>query len=685
MAHMERQCDGFPCHHHWSSDQKSSNPCDMVLPGISSILSGGNTPEKTVTKLLDLALKLFNGKYALIFLAGPDQREYRVIFTSSQCPPPLKEFSTEMPSLPSKQLEFADFQHPEFYPESQVSGLSIICSRIPLTTRSCAIMHVFGEKGGLKPRSCETSRLMMRVLALVVENSILIADTQKKISKLTTLYEIARKSNTLLQPGNILASLVDITDPLIQSDRTVFYSLDSDGALLTLQAEKGTGSSPATIALKDTVPEAQVARSMKPLLYPMDNFKSCLSLPIQTGDKLLGVLTLATTKPYAYSDEDIIALRVLVAQLAEMDAMITTLINMRSSTDTILDSINSGLITVDRENRLDYVNAMGRKIFPNLGEESLGKPVESLLGDTPMAQAIAETLQRKEILEDKRATIMRDGEELHFSFNTFPLRASESDMMTGVALFFKDITEEQRLRMELKRKERLSALGELATGVAHEIRNPLSGIKMVMQILQSEIPGDDARQEHVRIVLDESDRLAKIISDLMDFARPRALEMVSGDIRRVLRDAILLLEPLALERSTWVSFPQTEQIEPMLFDPEKMKQVFLNLIKNAIEAANPGTPVDVGVLLDSARENCTIMIKNSGNTIPSCTIEKIFNPFYTTKELGTGLGLPITHSIIAEHKGSIRVRSSEEEGTVFSITLPILRPDEGDLKNSTGA
>jgi PAS domain S-box-containing protein len=658
--------------------RNSSNSCDTVLPGISRILSGNFTPEKTVTHLLDLSISLFNGDFAVIFLAGPDQREYRVIFTSSGSPACLKGFSTEIPSLPTLELDFVLFPHNSFYPaEAKVKDSEIMAARIPLTTRSCAIMHIFGTPGRLEISRCETSNLLLRVLALVVENGILIADTQKKISKLTTLYEIARKSNSLLMPGNILASLVEITDPLLPSDRAAFYSIDNDGSSLKLHTSRGICESPETIAVSDNLPEAQVARSMKPLLYPTDDYKSCLSLPIQSGDKLLGVLTLATTKAYAYSDEDIIALRVLVAQIAEMDAMTTTLINMRSSTDTILDSINSGLVTVDTEGRLDYVNAMARKIFPDLAEESIGKPMKSLLGHNPMAQAISDTLLLDEILEDKRATIIRDGEELFFSLTTFPIRANESDMMTGVALFFKDITEEQRLRMELKRKERLSALGELATGVAHEIRNPLSGIKMVMQILQSEIAGDDPKQEHVRIVLDESDRLAKIISDLMDFARPRALDMVSCDIRKVLRDAILLLEPLARERNNWVDMQDDSNCSPMLFDPEKMKQVFLNLIKNAIEAAEPDTAVEVRVSFEKTpRELCTLTIRNRGEIIPHNVIDKIFNPFYTTKELGTGLGLPITHSIIEEHRGGIRVRSTLDEGTVFSITLPLLRSGE---------
>lgn len=649
-----------------------------AMEAVTSIIADTSSVERKITLLLDELCAGSGSSFSAVLIYDPVIRKHRCLFVSTAGPQGTKKLTFDLVTesleeLAPRHLPMAN----EAYSQEGCSldpGTRIFGFRLAFNGKIEGALHLAAAAGAPVPVIAPTMVLTLKIVSVLVENSILNSESQRKISKLTTLYEIARKSNSLLRHGNVLVSLLDVTESIIPSESKALYTADCSKETLTLTASMGTFDFPAAIPFGEG-PEGVVANTKKPLLYPRDDFKSCLTLPMLSGESLVGIITLATTRSFAYSEDDVIALRIIAAQFTEMEALTTTLINIRSSTDTILESINAGLITVDMEGKLDYANAMARQMLPRLTEESIGKPFRDALGDNVLSEVIDTTIETMDFFNELKGSVYRDGEAAYLSMTTFPLKAGGGapEGVTGIALFFKDVTEEERLRDELRTKERLSALGQLATGVAHEIRNPLSGIKMVMQLLQGEMAPDNPLLEHTRMVLDEVERLAKIISDLMDFARPKALTKTSGRLSNTVREAVYLLASLAESREVSISVEGLEDDwEPVLdFDHERMKQVFLNIIKNGIEAA----PDNSRVVVKFSRtlgdfDGVCVAMTNFGDPIHPAAIGKIFNPFFTTKHNGTGLGLPITHSIVEEHRGKIRVDSSHGNGTTFTVMIP---------------
>jgi signal transduction histidine kinase len=241
--------------------------------------------------------------------------------------------------------------------------------------------------------------------------------------------------------------------------------------------------------------------------------------------------------------------------------------------------------------------------------------------------------------------------------------------MMGTVFFIKDVTQISAMEEQLKRADRLSALGVLAAGIAHEIRNPLTGMKMIVQLLESEFSEDDSRREPLGIIQKEIDRLEGIIGNLLDFARPTKPKAVEVEVEKVVDDCYLLVKNQLNKQG--INFQKTtvENVPIVIGDPDQLKQVFINIMTNAIQALSPGGHLKVHI--DHREEYLVIAFEDSGNGIPSDRLQDIFNPFMTTKEDGTGLGLSMAQRIVEEHGGRIEVQSSPGEGSTFYVHLPI--------------
>ncbi|BCR05521.1 sensor histidine kinase [Desulfuromonas versatilis] len=221
---------------------------------------------------------------------------------------------------------------------------------------------------------------------------------------------------------------------------------------------------------------------------------------------------------------------------------------------------------------------------------------------------------------------------------------------------------------QLRRADRLSALGELSAGMAHEIRNPLGSIRGTAEILRDGIDPADKRYEFSQILIKEVDRLNRVVQEFLEFARPASPERGVVSVNEALREVLTLTAQQALKAAVEVHF-EAEEIPRLAGNQEQLKQAFLNLVLNALQAMPGG-----GVL--SVRTHCeaklaTIEFTDTGQGIPAENLQRIFNPFFTTRRDGTGLGLAITHRIIQGHGGRIQAQSRLGEGTRFLIHIPI--------------
>jgi len=221
---------------------------------------------------------------------------------------------------------------------------------------------------------------------------------------------------------------------------------------------------------------------------------------------------------------------------------------------------------------------------------------------------------------------------------------------------------------QLRRADRLSALGELSAGMAHEIRNPLGSIRGTAEILQDGIDPADPRYEFSRILIKEVDRLNRVVEDFLRFARPAPVERGRFDVNEALREVLTLTRQPALKNGVRTELVPGEV--PLLpGDREQLKQAFLNLVLNALQAMPDGGTLAIAT--ERVEGRLRIRFADSGQGIPRENLERIFNPFFTTRQEGTGLGLAITHRIVQGHGGRMEVESRLGEGTTFTVVLPV--------------
>jgi signal transduction histidine kinase len=234
------------------------------------------------------------------------------------------------------------------------------------------------------------------------------------------------------------------------------------------------------------------------------------------------------------------------------------------------------------------------------------------------------------------------------------------------------VDELQQARQQALLTERLAAVGELAAGVAHELRNPLTSVKLLIQTAAQRPPNATLAGRQLQVVQQEIARMEGTIQSLLDFARPPELHEVAHDLRTTVRRAINLVDGRAKQQS--VAIVEETPDAPVIVngDPEQLHQIFVNLLLNGIEAMPQGGTLAVVVNVDdSERRNCRISVSDTGDGIPEPILGKVFEPFATSKEHGTGLGLPISRRIAEEHGGLLLAANRAEGGAVFTLELPL--------------
>jgi two-component system sensor histidine kinase HydH len=238
----------------------------------------------------------------------------------------------------------------------------------------------------------------------------------------------------------------------------------------------------------------------------------------------------------------------------------------------------------------------------------------------------------------------------------------------------KDLTEKRRLEREAQRKEKLTAMGELAAGVAHEIRNPLNAVNMIAQRFEKEFRPRDDEDEYrslARVLRSEAQRVNGIVQQFLRFARPPKMSVQDISTGGLVQHLTTLFESQARSKSVALSVTCSDNTT-LHIDREQMTQAFLNVLQNALHATSAGGRIDLGCV--RTKDALKFTITDSGNGIPAEHLTKIFNLYFTTKTDGTGMGLAITQQIIAQHNGTIEVTSEIGKGTTFTILLPI-KPD----------
>jgi two-component system, NtrC family, sensor histidine kinase AtoS len=351
--------------------------------------------------------------------------------------------------------------------------------------------------------------------------------------------------------------------------------------------------------------------------------------------------------------------------------------DVKNFTESIIQSIGSGIIITEMNDTITYINRAGERILGFSKEELMGKPF-SIFSLREKQSVIPSFLNNPDDQDTRKEGWMRKKDQTEFPVGfTINNHLSIRGERIGKIVVFRDLTNVYKIQEEILRMDRLVSLGKLASGIAHELRNPLAGIKTTAQALSEEMSGDDSRREYLHRITKEIDRLNDLLKTFFSFAKPQNLNLVHCHIKDIINEIIPFLIKEIADKGIHFTETYHPQLPKIKVDKTQMHQVFLNLFLNAIQAMPNGGELKIEAssmnsnsLEDYKQNFVKVIISDTGKGIPPHIIHKIFDPFFTTKPRGIGLGLSITYQIIKKHGGTIKVESQWERGTSFIINLP---------------
>ena len=352
---------------------------------------------------------------------------------------------------------------------------------------------------------------------------------------------------------------------------------------------------------------------------------------------------------------------------------------LKEFNESIIESINVGLLAVDLEGRVTRLNSALEEILDLSRAQAVGKRVEDLFSEDftdTLRQVLGNDRWRLKEIRNiyKIHTATFAGQPLVLNIAIAPLQDSQEQ--TGALVVLEDVTSRVRLEEQLQQREKLSSIGLLAAGVAHEVNTPLTGVSSYTQMLLGMLSENDPKHALLLKVRRQAERATNIVNNLLNFSRTGdATEFTELDISRVLDDTLQLLEPQLRGNQIEIVRGYDPDSPRVFGNSGKLQQVFTNLLLNARDAIPMGGSIRISTIPSLDDDSLTVEVSDSGTGIAPENVAKIYDPFYTTKGVGrgTGLGLAVSYGIVQEHSGHISVESTPGHGTTFRITLPTVQ------------
>ncbi|HZN50379.1 MAG TPA: ATP-binding protein [Methylomirabilota bacterium] len=369
---------------------------------------------------------------------------------------------------------------------------------------------------------------------------------------------------------------------------------------------------------------------------------------------------------------------------AELRRQFEELADLKGYTDNILGSLTSGIVTIDLDGRVVTLNPAAELMTGFFRGEAAGRYCTELFAHTPeLSDLLTETLASRAPIANISLTLRRrNGSAVPIEFGTAPLKGGEGKDL-GVIGVFRDVTLLRQLESDLQRSDRLAALGTLAAGLAHEIKNPLTSLLTFSRHLERKFDDRNFRERFGSVVPRELERINGIVERLLELARPARLSFALVRLPELLERAVELYADQLADRHIEIVREYARDVPPVQADKEALYRVFVNLVANALDAMPRGGRliaragwVSGGDPLPPARRRAAnrvkVEIEDTGTGIEPSETDRIFNPFYTTRSGGTGLGLALAHKIVQDHGGRISFTSAPGRGTTFTIVLPLV-------------
>lgn len=405
----------------------------------------------------------------------------------------------------------------------------------------------------------------------------------------------------------------------------------------------------------------------------VDKMKVCGSCDVyRTSMKgeCIGMLCVERTGG-ALSPDDVKTLGVYAntaAAALENIRLLDRMVTSERFIDSIMANMASGLLVTDLKGRVRMINSVGAQILRLEPTTLTGASIVEMLPETARLVSVEDGGSGQVGHE----VVIRTGDgpvPVGYSNSYLREHGGEPD---GVIVVFRDLSEIRRLQERVREADRFAAIGKVAAGVAHEIRNPLFGITSVAQILGREIPQDSPHKMLIDAMLSETSRLNTLVEELLLYGRSTKISAVPTDLKELLEGVIEFHSPAIREKGVTVVREFGGSTPLVMVDQHQMRQIFLNLLWNALDAMPQGGEVRVGTA--AAKDGTVISVSDNGSGIPKDELPKVFDLFFTTKDKGTGLGLAICRKIIEDHGGSVSIMSRRGEGTTVELFLPHSNP-----------
>ena len=345
-----------------------------------------------------------------------------------------------------------------------------------------------------------------------------------------------------------------------------------------------------------------------------------------------------------------------------------SLSRIKAFSDNLVENMPIGLVAINNHRKVTSLNHVAGFILSLSAAEVIGENATQVV-PKELLKLLENLDTEKGVVEKEIDCTVREGKVIPLEVSATLLN-DENGMFLGYVLLFKDLSEVRSLRKEIARSQRLASVGRLAAGVSHEIRNPLSSIKGFATYFKERYHDVPENQQISNLMIQEVDRLNRVVGQLHEFSRPIAVSKKPINVRAFLENSLKLIERQTSEANIKIQTRLDSEIDEIFVDPDRINQVFLNLYLNAIESMKNGGSLNVWLLKNEEKDGIKIRVQDTGTGISEDDLTHIFDPYFTTKASGTGLGLAIAHNIIEAHGGEIKVDSRLGQGTMVTILLP---------------
>jgi len=439
---------------------------------------------------------------------------------------------------------------------------------------------------------------------------------------------------------------------------TFLYVLGVTATCVLLSRTRGLAIAAVSIALYTGI---VLVRTVLPLIQFFDAPQETTALEVVTmflnAATLLVVAILAGGLGEQYR-----------ATRQELETRQKDLRDLQAFKDLVFQSVGTGLIALDLEHRVTAFNHAAEEITGVAAPHAIGQAWSSLIGSVIPLEPIESVIAANPRASTRHEAVLRrpDGTSVPVRMTFSALRSGEGERL-GLISACEDLSAIREMESRMRQADRLATVGRMAANIAHEIRNPLASLTGAIEVLTSPLTADDARERLSQIVAHESERLNHIIKNFLEYARPAPLSIATFDVAAAAEEVLLLLEHRTSSGSLKVIREFAPSI-PWAVDAQQLRQILWNLCLNAVEAMPEGGELRVSVSVRGA--TLEVAVSDTGDGIAAADVSHVFEPFFSTKPEGTGLGLALVHRIVQDHGGEIDVRSAPGLGTTFTLTLP---------------